>query len=46
MKTSKNSQDSEMPTHNQSAVMAKLTTELHVLNRHRFIHMHNRFDDC
>ncbi|MFD1160579.1 DUF5665 domain-containing protein [Roseovarius aestuarii] len=41
MKLKENSQGSEMLTHNQAAMLAKLTTELHVMNRHRFIRMHN-----
>ncbi|WP_299846137.1 DUF5665 domain-containing protein [uncultured Roseovarius sp.] len=41
MKFKKNGQDSEMLSHNQAAMLAKLTTELHVLNKHRFIRMHN-----
>lgn len=41
MPLSQNSQDSEMLSHNQAAMLTKLTTELHILNRHRFIRMHN-----
>ncbi len=41
MKFKKNSQDSEMLSHNQAAMLAKLTTGLRVLNKHRFIRMHN-----
>ena len=41
MKFEKNSQDSELLSHNQAAMLAKLTAELHVLNKHRFIRMHN-----
>ena len=36
-----NSQDSELLSHNQAAMLAKLTAELHILNRHRYIKMHN-----
>lgn len=41
MKFRKNSQDSELLSHNQAAMLAKLTAELHILNKHRFIRMHN-----
>ncbi len=41
MTLEKNSQDSEMLSHNQAAMLTKLTAELHILNKHRFIRMHN-----
>ncbi len=41
MTLEKNSQDSEMLSHNQAAMLTKLTAELHLLNKHRFIRMHN-----
>ena len=41
MEFPKNSQDSELLSHNQAAMLAKLTAELHILNKHRFVRMHN-----
>ncbi len=41
MSLEKNSQDSDLLSHNQAAMLAKLTTEIHILNKHRYIRMHN-----
>ncbi len=41
MELSRNSDGSELLTHNQAAMQTKLTTELHRLNGHRFVKIHN-----
>ncbi len=41
MKHQNNKQDSELLTQDQTDTLAGLSRELHRLNRHRFIRMHN-----